>query len=44
LHTTRLGDNGVTGAGERILNERGDQQLRREISLSLTLDVIELVG
>jgi hypothetical protein len=44
LRTSTVGDNGVNGSGEVSLSYRGQDELRDEISLYLTFEVIGLAG
>jgi hypothetical protein len=44
LRTSTLGDSGVTRGSDGNLSRRSEEELRDEISLRLTLDVIGLVG
>ena len=44
LRTSTVGDNGVNGSGEVSLSYRGEDELRDEVSLYLTFEVIGLAG
>jgi len=44
LRTSSTGDNGVSGTSERTLSRGGEDELRDEILLFLTYEVIGLVG
>ncbi|MGH7867531.1 MAG: hypothetical protein ACREP9_07840, partial [Candidatus Dormibacteraceae bacterium] len=44
LRTTSIGDNGVSGSSQHHLRRSGVQDLRDEVELYLTSDVIALVG
>jgi hypothetical protein len=44
LRVSSRGDNGVSGSGERMLSRADEEELRAEILLYLTCEVIGLVG